>query len=211
MQIVLELSENTKQTIRQMADDGKNLAGAVSRGLHQGVIGAATNVSRNFLSGQSLKMRRGNLAKAVTGFMAGEYDGVVGVNPDSPEAGIVSKYQWLLGDETKVIKAKKPGGMLAIPIGKDMGGYALTGAGNLKDEYGGSGSLRDRLPNAFVIKSNGRLLLGIQPTKRSKFKPLFVLVPSVTVMGSGALYDGVSDSLDNITESINNEIEKSDL
>jgi hypothetical protein len=37
---------------------------------------------------------------------------------------------------------------------------------------------------------------------------LFVLVKSVFVQGSGALYDGVNDSLDDITGSMQSEIDK---
>jgi len=208
MMISLELGPEFQQTLASLSSMGDRVALATSKGLGLAVEFGASNVQNKYLSGQSLKMRSGNLVKAVTGWKESAFDAVIGVNPGTPQSGLVKNYMWQLGDETKTITAKKPGGMLAIPIGKDYGGYALSGAGLLKDKYSGSGSLRDRLPDAFVIESKGRLLLGIQPTKRSKFRPLFVLVPSVTVHGSGALADGVLDAVDGMTNILESEITK---
>ena len=58
----------------------------------------------------------------------------------------------------------------------------------------------------FVRTKQGRLLFGYKRGKRGKFRPLFVLVRSVFVQGSGALHDGVFDSVDDITEQMESEI-----
>jgi hypothetical protein len=198
MKIVLEIPADTRQTIRQMGEAGKLLSAAVSRGLHTGVALAASKISSDYLSGQSLKSRTGNLRKAVQGWMDSDFDGVVGVAP----ASAVSKYAWLLGDETKVIRPTKSK-FLAIPIGE-----ALMGSGAVKAEYlGGPRSV----PDGFFLKTNGQLLFGRKNGKKGKFRALFAMKKEVTVIASEALLDGVTESLDNITESMNKEIEKTGI
>jgi len=51
-------------------------------------------------------------------------------------------------------------------------------------------------------------LFGFKRGKKGKFRPLFTLVKSVLVQGTGALYDGVMDSLDDIGGAIETEIGK---
>ena len=63
-------------------------------------------------------------------------------------------------------------------------------------------------PEGFFVKTKGRLLFGYKRGKKGKFRPLFTLVKSVFVQGSGALYDGVMDSLDDIGRSMEDEIGK---
>jgi hypothetical protein len=195
MKIILDIPADTRRTIRQMGDDGKLLAAAVSRGLHQGVIGAASKVSSDFLSGQSLKPRTGNLRRAVQGWMDSDFDGVVGVASDAA----VGKYAWLLGNETKTIRPKNSK-FLAIPIGEN-----LTPAGVPKF------TSPRQVPDGFFLRKNGQLLFGHKNGKKGKFRALFAMKTEVTVIGSEALFDGVDESLDNITESINTEIDKAGL
>jgi len=66
-----------------------------------------------------------------------------------------------------------------------------------------------QVEDGFFLKSKrGQLLFGRKNGKRGKFRPLFVLVTSVFVQGSGALYDGVMASLDDIADAIETEIGK---
>jgi hypothetical protein len=174
MKILFEIPEATRQMASSMRADGAKFAAAFSRGLHKGVIGAADKVGRDYLSGQSLKARTGNLRKAVQGWMDSDFDGVVGVDPASG----VSKYAWLLGDETKVIRPKH-GKYLAIPIGEN-----LTGSGVPK--YSSPRQVED----GFFIRKNGQLLFGRKNGKKGKFRALFAMATEVTVIGSEALYDG---------------------
>jgi hypothetical protein len=195
MQIVFEIPEATRQMASEMRADGAKFAGAFSRGLHKGVQDAASRVGEQYLSGQSLKARTGNLRKAVQGWMESDFDGVVGVAPGSA----VSKYAWLLGDETKVIRPVKSK-YLAIPIGEN-----LTGSGVPRF------TSPRQVEDGFFIRKNGQLLFGRKNGKKGKFRALFTLVTEVTVIGSEALYDGVYDSIDGITETINQELDKAGL
>jgi len=101
-----------------------------------------------------------------------------------------------LGDEQKTIVPKRSK-FLAIPIGE-----GLTPAGVAR--Y----SSPRQVSGGFFVNTGGKLLFGYKQGKRGKFRALFVLVKSVLVQGSGALYDGVDESLDNITDSMQTEIDK---
>ena len=195
MMIPLEMGPNFAKAIDELSSMGSAVLEACSEGLAKGVKIAAGRVVRDYLSGQSLKRRSGTLARAVDGWLDGPLDGVVGVKPDAA----VDKYKWLLTDEERTITPKK-GKFLTIPIGE-----ALTGAGVLKGKY--SGGLRS-ITEGFFVRTGGKLLFGVKRGKRGKFRPLFVLVKSVFVQGSGALYDGVNDSLDDITGEIEGQIDR---
>jgi hypothetical protein len=192
--INIEMGPEFNTTVAKLDSMGRAIFGACSRGLEKGAAFAATIVSRDYLSGQSLKTRTGRLKAAVDGWMEGPLDAVVGVRPNQA----VDDYKWLLGDEDKTITPKKAK-FLAIPIGE-----GLTGSGVARF------SSPRQVPNGFFIKTKGRLLFGYKKgkTKRAKFRPLFTLVPSVFVQGTGALYDGVMDSLDDIGGAIETEIGK---
>ncbi len=186
----LEMGPGFARVVSKLGSMGDAVVAACSAGLKKGVKIAAGKVASDYLSGQALKRRSGNLARAVDGWMAGDLDGVVGVKPNSA----VSKYAWLLTDEQKTITPKNAK-FLTIPIGEN-----LTSAGVAR--Y----SSPRQVPDGFFIKSKGKLLFGYKKGKRGKFRPLFVLVKSVFIQGSGALYDGVFDSLDDIAGEIENEI-----
>lgn len=171
---------------------GRSVIQACSEGLKKGVKIAAGKVVSDYLSGQALKRRTGRLAAEVDGWMEDDLDGVVGVRSSS----MVSKYAWLLGDEQKTIVPKRAK-FLAIPIGE---GVTPAGVPRFTSPR--------QVPDGFFVKTKGRLLFGYKRGKRGKFRPLFVLVKSVFVQGSGALYDGVTDSLDDITGEMETEIEK---
>ncbi len=193
MMIQLEMGPNFQQVVKELGSMGAAVVDASSEGLKEGVKYAAGRVVKDYLSGQSLKRRTGQLARAVDGWMAGPLEGVVGVR----EGAAVDKYKWLLGDESKTITPKKSK-FLAIPIGE-----GLTGAG--VPRYASP----RQVPGGFFVRTKaGNLLFGYKKGKRGKFRPLFVLVKSVFVQGSGALYDGVTDSLDDITDSIESKIGK---
>jgi len=192
MMIQLEMGPDFPQTVKDLGSMGKAVVKACSEGLKKGVKLAAGKVASNYLSGQSLKRRSGRLAAAVDGWMAGDLDGVVGVRSSS----MVAKYAWLLGDEQKTIVPKRAK-FLAIPIGE---GVTPAGVPRFTSPR--------QVPDGFFVKTKGRLLFGYKRGKRGKFRPLFVLVKSVFVQGSGALYDGVMDSLDDIAGEMETEIEK---
>ncbi len=192
MMIQLQMGPNFVKAVDELSSMGTAVIEACSEGLAVGVKTAASNVSKNYLSGQSLKRRTGALARAVDGWLAGPLDGVVGVRPNAA----VDKYKWLLTDESRTITPKKAK-FLTIPIGE-----GLTGAGVARYK-----SPRD-VPGGFFVKTGGKLLFGYKKGKRGKFRPLFVLVKSVFVQGSGALYDGVTDSLDDISGEIEARIDR---
>ena len=189
------MSPDFPAVVASLGAAGQAVLAAADRGLNTGVKVAASNVVSEYLTGQALRRRGGALARAVQGWLAGPLHGVVGVS----EPSSVDRYKWLLSDEQMTILPKK-GKFLTIPIGE-----ALTGAGVLKGEY--SGGLRS-IEGGFFVRSKGSLLFGYKRGKKGKFRALFVLVKSVFVQGSGALYDGVNDSLDDITGSMQSEIDK---
>jgi len=192
MQMVFEISVASQRTIDKLSSMGTAVVRAISEGLETGVKLAASNVVRNYLSGQALKARTGALRRAVDGWLASEHDGVVGVRENSA----VSKYAWLLTDEERTIVPKRSK-FLAIPIGEN-----LTGAGVPKF------SSPRQVPDGFFINTGSKLLFGYRKgkTSRAKFRPLFVLVKSVLVQGSGALYDGVEESVDDIGKAIEDRV-----
>ena len=195
MMISLEMGPDFNTTVESLSSMGRAVLQAASVGLEKGANVAASNVAADYLSGQSLKRRTGMLAREVKGWMGGKLHAIIGVRPNSP----VDKYKWLLGDEDKTIVPTRSK-FLTIPIGE-----ALTGAGVLKGKY--SGGLRN-IPDGFFVKTGGRLLFGYKRGKKGKFRPLFTLVKSVFVQGSGALYDGVMDSVDDIGSAMEAEIGK---
>lgn len=186
------MGPNFPKTVADLGSMGVAVLKAAGTGLAKGAVDAATTVVTEYISGQSLKKRTGGLARAVDGWMEGPLEAVVGVR----KASAVDKYKWLLGDEQKTIVPKRAK-FLAIPIGE-----GLTGAGVARYS-----SPRQR-PDGFFVKTGGKLLFGYKRGKRGKFRALFTLVKSVLVQGSGALYDGVEDSLDDITGSMQKEIDK---
>lgn len=191
--IQLEMGPEFEQTVRDLSSMGKAVVEACSQGLAKGIKIAASNVVSNYLSGQALNRRTGRLAGAVDGWMVNPLEGVIGVQ----KSAAVSKYAWLLGDEQKTITPKNAK-FLTIPIGE-----GLTGAGVAR--Y----SSPRQVPEGFFVKTKtGRLLFGYKKGKRGKFRALFTLVKSVFIQGSGALYDGVDESLDDITRCIETEIDK---
>jgi len=171
MMVQMTMGPGFPQTVAELGSMGRAVAEACSVGLKKGVQFAAGKVAADYLSGQSLKRRTGQLARAVEGWMEAPLDGVVGVRNDAA----VEKYKWLLGGESKTITPKK-GKFLTIPIGEN-----LTSAGVAK--Y----SSPRQVPNGFFVRTKGRLLFGYKRGKRGKFRPLFTLVKSVFVQGS-AIY-----------------------
>jgi len=192
MMIRLQMGPGYERTVAELGGMGAAVRAACSKGLGKGVKLAAGRVVSEYLTGQSLKRRTGNLARAVQGWMASDLEGVVGVQSNAA----VSKYAWLLGDESKTIVPKKAK-FLTIPIGEN-----LTGAGVPRF------TSPRQVPDGFFVNTKGHLLFGYKKGKRGKFRALFVLVKSVFVQGSGALYDGVTDSEDDIVSAMQTKIDK---
>jgi len=191
--VQLEMGPEFERTVADLGSMGAAVVAACSEGLDKGGKIAAGTVGRDYLSGQYLKRRSGDLARHVSSWMAGEMDVEIGVPPGSR----VAKYAWLLGDESKTIRPTTAK-FLTIPIGENV-----TGAG--VPHYR---SPREVTEGFFVKSKAGNLLFGYKRGKRGKFRLLFVLVKSVFVQGSGALLDGVLDSLDDMTTAIEDEIAK---
>ncbi len=193
MLISLEMGPGFAGVVRDLGTMGRAVVEAAGVGLGKGATDAAQKLKRDYLSGQALKNRSGDLRRAVDGWREGPLEAVVGVRP----ASAVDRYKWLLGDEQKTIVPKRSK-FLAIPIGE-----GLTSTGRAKYS-----SPRD-VEGGFFVKTGGRLLFGYKRgKKKGKFRPLFVLVKSVLVQGSGALWDAVDDSLDDITGEMQTEIDK---
>jgi len=192
MMLTIETGPNFKQVVAELGTMGARLVEAFGKGLATAGSLAAGNVVRDYLSGQSLKRRTGVLAKAVDSWPVAPLDVIVGVRPGSA----VDKYKWLLSDEQMTIRPKRAK-FLTIPIGE-----GLTPGGVPR-----FASPRE-VSDGFFIKTKGSLLFGRKRGKKGKFRALFVLVKSVFVQGSGALYDGVTDSLDDMNKEIQTEIDR---
>lgn len=195
MQIAIEMGPDFPKVIAELGGMGRAVLAAASSGLGKGVKLAAGKVVSDYLTGQALKRRTGALSRAVDGWLEGPLEGVVGVRKTTA----VNEYKWLLGDEEMTILPRR-GKFLTVPFGE-----ALTPTGRLKAKY--SGGLRS-ISEGFFVNKAGRLLFGYKRGKKGKFRALFTLVKSVFVQGSGALFDGVSDSLDDITAEMESEIGK---
>lgn len=192
MMIQLSMGPGFEQAAAELGGMGRALAKACSAGLSKGVKIAAGHVARDYLSGQALKRRTGNLARSLDGWMAAPLEGVVGVRSEAATA----KYAWLLGDERKTIRPVRAK-FLTIPIGEN-----LTSSGVARF------SSPRQMPEGFFVRSKKGLFFGYKRGKRGKFRPMFSLVKTVTITGSNALYDGVLASVDRISGSIDAEISK---
>jgi len=193
MMIQLSMGSGFQRTLTQLGRMGADVITACDEGLEDGGRIVAANIVENYLSGQTLKRRTGNLARAVDAWLKQSGVLTIGVHEDAA----VNDYAWLLTDEKKTIRPKK-GKFLAIPIAENLTGSGVARYNSPREVEGG-----------FFIKSkSGKLLFGYQKgkTKRAKFRPLFVLVKSVTIQGSGALPDGVMDKLDDIAAAIETKI-----
>ena len=189
--MILEMGPNFERTIAELGLMGAAVRAAVSKGLGLGGQHAASKVKTEYLTGQALKARTGLLRKAVTSWQPGDTETVVGVEARSG----VDSYKWLLGDDQKTIVPTKSK-FLAIPIAEN-----LTGAGVPRF------TSPRQVEDGFFVRTGGRLLFGRKQGKRGRFRPLFTLVKSVLVQGSGALFDGVNESLGEMTGIMQTEVD----
>jgi len=196
MKIIMQMGREFDSVRDELASLGRDIEKAASAGLATGGKIAAGKVVRDYLSGQrlGLKRRSGGLARELGSWMAAPNEVVVGI----PDGSTVDRYKWLLGDEQMTIKPKGVSRFLAIPIGENLTG---TGVPTYSSPY-------DVDDGYFIKSKGGQLLFGRKNGKRGKFRPLFVLVTSVFVQGTGALYDGVMESLDDIADAIEDSIGK---
>jgi hypothetical protein len=157
-------------------------------------------ITRDFLSGQRLKRRRGNLARAMTG--RGELVGGVPALRVGIFKGPALKYAGPqeLGTKGKnpsspypTIRQKPGGPALSIPIGK-----ALTPSGVAKVD-----SPRDWPRDLdFVPMYRGRFIgLLVERTKTRSF-PVFKLMSAVDIAPKFYLRDGFADALPDITDGL---------
>jgi len=193
MMIQLKMGPEFQKTLAELRGIGPAVAGATSRGLTKGAKYAAGNVIAKYLSGQSLKTRSKKLKENVEGWLESPFEAVIGVRKNTP----VEKYKWILGDEEHWIKPVRAQA-LTIPIGEALQPTGVPKWKSVKDA--------ERALNADIFRIKN--VLGYKRGKRGKFRPLFVLVKSVLVQGSGALADGVLDSVDDMTAAIRDEVDK---
>lgn len=193
MKLVMEMGPGYGHAVRRLGRMGQAIIDACAEGLEIGAKIAAGHVVSEHLSGQDLKRRTGDLARAVDGWMEGDTEAVIGVRENSA----VDRYAWILGDEQKTITPKNSK-FLAIPIGE---GLTSAGAARFK-------SPREVEGGFFIRSKKGQLLFGYKKGKRGKFRPLFVLVKSVLVQGTGSLYDGVMESMDDMGQAIERAIDR---
>jgi hypothetical protein len=200
MMIQLELGPEFQKTLAELGALGGAVETAFSRGLGKAVVFSAAHVVQNYLTGQSLKRRTGNLARYLTGWMIAPLEGVVGI----PEKSAVDKYKYLLGDEDVTIRPKPGKNALIVPL---PGSEALTAAGSSKWS---TVKEAEQALGTHIFRLRGKNVLGYVrgSGKRCKFRALFALVKSVFVQGSGALIDGVLDSQDQMTDILQEEIDK---
>jgi len=191
MEVTLEMGPDFQRTVSELSSMGASILKAASHGLDKGSKLAAGVVIREYLSGQALKRRSGMLAKHVEGWLEKPLDAVVGIKPGSP----VDAYAWMLGDERMTIKPKKAK-FLSIPIGENLTSAGVPRYTSPRQVEGGF----------FIRTDAGDLLFGYKKGKKGKFRPLFLLVKSVDVLGSSALPDGVMDSIDDVANEIQKEI-----
>jgi len=186
-----------QKTLAELSGLGSAVSKAIGIGLGRTVNRAATNVVQNYLTGQVLKTRSHALKEAVQGWMVSDTEGIVGVQPNSA----VDKYAWLLGDEQHWIYPHK-GMCLTIPVGE-----ALTDAGVAKWP---SVKEAEAALGVKLFRPRGMNVLGYirGKSKLSKFRPLFVLVESVFVQGTGALADGILESIETPPNLIQDEVDK---
>ncbi|MHC4622226.1 MAG: hypothetical protein ACYTEQ_31210, partial [Planctomycetota bacterium] len=144
MMIRLEMGPNFRRAVDELSSMGRMVLEACSEGLAKGVELGAGRVVSDYLSGQALKRRTGQLARSVEGWMEGDFEGVVGVKSPST----VSKYAWLLGDEEKTIVPKQAK-FLAIPIGE---GLTPSGVPRFSSPR--------QVADGFFVSTKGRLLFG---------------------------------------------------
>jgi hypothetical protein len=200
MQILLELGPEFQKTLAELRILGNTVPSAVTDGLGEAVVFAAANVVEKFMTGQVLKRRTGLLAKNTQGWMVNDYEGIIGVRPKQGS----DKYAWLLGDEQFTILPGPGKHALIIPI---PGSEALTSDGASKWS---SVKEAENALGADIFRLKGKNVLGYirGKSKLSKFRPLFILVKSVFVQGTGALADGVLESTEKMTDLIQEKVDK---
>jgi len=137
---------------------GRSVLEAADRGLAKGAKLAAGVVVSEYLTGQALKRRRGDLARSIDGWREGPLAAVVGVR----EASAVERYKWLLGDEQKTILPKRAQA-LTIPIGE-----ALTAAGVARFE---SVLDAERQLGTDIFRPKGSSVLAIRRVRRASSAP----------------------------------------
>jgi hypothetical protein len=194
MQVIIELGPDFPQTVAELGAMGSAVLSACNEGLAEGAQYAATNVVQNFLTGQYLRARSGQLRTAVQGWLDKPLDAIVGVRPNSK----VEKYKWLLGEESIGPIFPKRAKALTIPIGEALTSAGVARFASVKDAEVSLG--------VKIFRPKGKNVLGYIRGKKGKFRPLFVLVKSVFVQPTGALIDGVLDSEDKIVGLIESKI-----
>ncbi len=196
MSLFLKMGKDYKAFLRALKKAPDAMADAIETGVadalgHGPNPGAAGAVQERFTD--FMTARSGNLRRAIHSYedAASRFFGFVGVG--SREG--VESYAWMLGDEVRTIRPKS-GKFLAIPAGANK--TAAGVGGNI------AGSPRD-VADGFFIRKGARLLFGDAPSEGT-FRLLFVLVPEVTVFGSGLLPDVMIEQEDTMLKVIKNHV-----
>ena len=103
MMVQLSMGSGFQQTLAQLSRMGADVITACDEGLEEGGRITTTHIVENYLSGQAMKRRTGNLARAVDAWLKQSGVLTIGVAEDAA----VNDYAWLLTDQEKTIRPKK--------------------------------------------------------------------------------------------------------
>lgn len=201
--MMIEISRESVESIRRHEGAGPRMIQGMSGGLAQGLTEIENNLIINYLSGSPkggkqgglpLSARSRNLRGSIASVMEEPLSGRVG-----SLSGTADAYAGVqLGNDTWVITPKS-GKLLSIPVGK-----ALDASG--KPRYSGPREAAEAfgLDGAWIKGPSGTMVY-FQPTGgayqrgekkgQAKGEVLFIGVPRVTVVGSGALQKSAEDRI----------------
>jgi len=189
MQISIELSAESRQTIRRWRERGQQVQPAMVQAARHGAVLLASAIGEHeFGPGGSLRTITGMLQRSIAGRVISSGDIIVaGVGVTK---GPASKYA-KIHERGRVIRAK--GGALAVPLPE-----ARTRGGKPRFP-GGPREAAERYPDMFMLKRKGKPPLLVYPLrvagradgKVKRIVPLFVLLKSVRMPARHWLSGGV--------------------
>jgi hypothetical protein len=166
-------------------------------GLHNGLANAlgiiADESSASVMHGRDgIQTRSGMLARSIHSYMD-ETNKLMGyVGPGGTNN--VSRYSWLLGNQTKTIKPVK-GKFLAIPIADNL---TRAGVARYKSPL--------QIPDGFFFRSKtGGLFFG-QENNKGKMKVFFVLKRSVKIEGKDVMMKAYKSHKKRIIDAVKNAV-----
>lgn len=83
MMIQLEMGSEFARVVQEMGALGAKVLVGASKGLAAGIEETEAHIQQNYLSGQALGPRTGNLRRALDGWLEGPLHAVIGVHEDA--------------------------------------------------------------------------------------------------------------------------------